>query len=176
MAIGDGNISNPNKRAYRLRVTCDARYPGIIQRVVLYLQKVFPKNKVSLVPKKGTAFDVSVYNNEINNVLGWKLELGKKYQQTIMIPNWINSDPEYIKYFIKGLFEADGSIYKDRGCTMVNFVSYNKEIIDYIEIQIKLLDFSLSISTHQEKNGVKYTLRIAKNSQKFIEYFNIEKS
>lgn len=176
MAIGDGNISNPNKRAYRLRITCDARYPNIIKRVVFCLQKVFPNNKVSLVTKKETAFDVSVYNNQINTILGWKLELGKKYQQTIKIPKWIDLDPEYIKFFIKGLFEADGSIYKDRGYLMTNFVSYNKEVIDYVLIQIKLFNFKASLSTHQEKNGMKYTIRIAKDTLKFIEYFDIQKN
>ncbi len=176
MAIGDGNISNPNKKAYRLRITCDARYPGIIHRIVACLKIVFPKNKVSLVNKKDTAFDVSVYNKKINEIFGWKLESGKKYKQKIAIPKWIDFNPEYTRFFIKGLFESDGSIYKDRGYTMANLVSYNKEIVDYVITHAITLGFRLSLSTHQEKNGVKYTARIAKDSLRFIEYFDIQKN
>lgn len=106
IAIGDGNISNPNTRAYRLRISCDAKYPKIIKRVMHSLKKVFPKNKVSLIPKKQTSFDISVYNNNINNLFGWTHEGGKKYRQKISIPDWINTDPAFIRYFIKGLFES----------------------------------------------------------------------
>lgn len=176
IAIGDGNISNPNGRTYRLRITCDARYPKIISMVVSSLKKVFPKNKVSLIPKKKTAFDVSVYNKKINEILGWKLENGKKINQKILIPDWINSDKEFIKFFIKGLFESDGSIYYDRGYIMTNFVSYNKEVIDYLLLKIKAFDFEASLSKYKEKNGMRYTVRICKKSKEFIQYFNIEKS
>jgi hypothetical protein len=27
IALGDGNISNPNGRAFRMRITCDLKYP-----------------------------------------------------------------------------------------------------------------------------------------------------
>lgn len=175
MAIGDGNISNPNGRTYRLRISCDAKYPKIIESTKLSLQKVFPKNKISIISKKKTSFDVSVYNKNINSMFGWKLENGKKYKQKIIIPKWIDTDLSFIKYLIKGLFESDGSIYLDRKYLMANFVSYNKEIIDYLVKQIMNLSFSPTVSKFKEKNGYKYTLRISKNTEKFIEYFDIRK-
>ena len=48
LAIGDGNLSNPNGRAVRLRITCDNKYPGLIDRIARSLQKLLPKNKVGL--------------------------------------------------------------------------------------------------------------------------------
>ena len=33
VAIGDGNLSNPNGRAVRLRITCDKKYPALIARI-----------------------------------------------------------------------------------------------------------------------------------------------
>ena len=33
IALGDGNLSNPNKRAVRLRITCDTGYPGLIENI-----------------------------------------------------------------------------------------------------------------------------------------------
>jgi tRNA dimethylallyltransferase len=34
LAIGDGGITNPNGRAYRLRITCDKKYPRIIKTAI----------------------------------------------------------------------------------------------------------------------------------------------
>lgn len=34
VALGDGNLSNPNGRALRLRITCDEKYPGIANEMV----------------------------------------------------------------------------------------------------------------------------------------------
>jgi hypothetical protein len=35
LAIGGGNLSNPNGRAVRLRITCDTKYPALIARIFL---------------------------------------------------------------------------------------------------------------------------------------------
>jgi len=33
VALGDGNLSNPNGRAVRLRITCDTKYPALIAKI-----------------------------------------------------------------------------------------------------------------------------------------------
>ncbi len=33
LAIGDGNLSNPNGRAVRLRITCDTKYPRLVGNI-----------------------------------------------------------------------------------------------------------------------------------------------
>jgi hypothetical protein len=61
VSLGDGNLSRPNGRAIRLRITCDAAYPVISSEIIESLKKLFPKNKVSLVKnKKDTYFNISV--------------------------------------------------------------------------------------------------------------------
>ena len=35
LAIGDGGLSNPNGRAVRLRITCDIKYPLLIEKYFL---------------------------------------------------------------------------------------------------------------------------------------------
>jgi len=35
MAIGDGNLSSPNGRVTKLRITCDIKYPSIHRRYQL---------------------------------------------------------------------------------------------------------------------------------------------
>lgn len=45
LAIGDGNLSNPNGRAVRLRITCDKKYPILLRKIAISLKKYCPKIK-----------------------------------------------------------------------------------------------------------------------------------
>jgi hypothetical protein len=65
LAIGDGNLSNPNGRATRLRITCDKKYPLLIERIISSLQSLLPQNKVSIVVRKDGCMDISVYSNHL---------------------------------------------------------------------------------------------------------------
>jgi len=65
VALTDGNVSNPNGRAIRLRITCDSAYPNIIKEICEALCALFPQNKVSLVQRKDNCVDVSVYSNKL---------------------------------------------------------------------------------------------------------------
>src|SRR3989338_7028818 len=52
LAIGDGNLSNPNNRATRLRITCDTKYPILIKTIATSLELLFPENKVNIQKSK----------------------------------------------------------------------------------------------------------------------------
>ena len=57
VALGDGNLSNPNKRAVRLRITCDTKYQGIIKNIIKSIKIILPKNKVSIVKREKNYID-----------------------------------------------------------------------------------------------------------------------
>jgi hypothetical protein len=72
LAIGDGNLSNPNGRAVRLRITCDTKYPALIAKIRSALQRLLPTNRVGLVQSKGNYVNLSVYSNRLEPLLGWR--------------------------------------------------------------------------------------------------------
>lgn len=119
---------------------------------------------------------MSVYNKNIDTLFGWSMHKGKKIEQELCIPFWIGSDTVFTKSFIKGLFESDGSIYLDRGYKMANLVSHNPELAQYAKDVISSFGFIPRIYIHQEKNGLKHTVRISKNVDALITLFNIQKS
>ena len=88
IAIGDGNLSNPNHRATRLRVTCDKKYPLLIKRITISLQRLLPENKVSIVECKDNCIDISVYSNYLENLLGWQVGKGSKFDQKVSVPDF----------------------------------------------------------------------------------------
>jgi len=49
VALGDGNLSNPNGRATRLRITCDKKYPLLLNNIIVSLKKLLPENKVTII-------------------------------------------------------------------------------------------------------------------------------
>ncbi len=177
LAIGDGNLSNPNGRAVRLRITCDTKYPNLIKNAVSGIRQILPKNKVSLVTRNDKCLDVSCYSNKWENLLGWKAKLGSKYLQQVTVPTWIFESKKYEIYCLKGLFETDGSVYSDRGYLTVNFVNIIKPLT--IQVQKMVIDLGFSSNTQvfkQEFRKDKYTLRISKNASAFINLVGINKT
>lgn len=175
VALGDGNLSNPNGRATRLRITCDKKYPLLIERIVKSLQKILPENKVSLIDRE-SCFDVSCYSNQFEDFLGWKVSKGSKEKQNVRVPKWIFKKNLYIKKCLKGLFETDGSIYKDRKYTYANFTTI---LFDLSEDVVKMTT-KLGVQAKRQKsiqyNGkIKYVVRVSKNCAKFIKLINLDK-
>lgn len=179
VALGDGNLSNPNGRAVRLRITCDAKYPLLAESITSALQDVFPKNKVSIVynPKKSTYFNISVYSNKLNEYMPWRVGKGSKLHQHAHVPDWIRNHKKYTKQCLRGLLQTDGSIYRDRGYLMVNFTNHVKELADDVYSMLELIGFRPTMSkTSAKKGGYKYCVRIARKAKELTETLELSKS
>jgi DNA-binding transcriptional regulator WhiA len=175
LAIGDGNLSNPNGRAIRLRITCDKKYPFLIKRIVDSLQSLLPQNKVSIVERKEGCSDISVYSNHLEKLLGWKVGKGSKFMQEVSIPDRIKQNKKCRINCLRGLIETDGSIYFDRGYRTVSFSTIIPELANDVFQMIGSLGFNPNI--YRIKRGSKYNfdqkiiycIRLSKNVSKFLE-------
>lgn len=177
LAIGDGNLSNPNGRATRLRITCDRKYPLLIKRVVNSLKTLLPVNKISIVNHKENYIDVSVYSNHLEKLLGWKAKNGPKSTQKVSIPNWIKQKDEYKINCLRGLIETDGSIYYDRSYKMVIFTTIIDELAKDVYSTIISLGFTPHIYKIKRKESspsynfnkkIEYHIRLSKNVSEFL--------
>jgi DNA-binding transcriptional regulator WhiA len=177
IAMGDGNLSNPNGRAVRLRITCDTKYPKLISKIEKNIKKIAPNNKVSRVMRADNAIDISCYSNDWENILGWKSNGGSKMKQKISTPLWIINNKSYSQACLCGLFETDGSIYKDRKYLTVNFVTQIPNLAKSVEIMLDMFNYKYSCQKFKLDNGkIKYTFRIHKNASGFIEMLGLEKN
>ncbi len=175
LAIGDGNLSNPNSRAVRLRITCDNKYPKLRQRIVDVIKFIMPKNKVAVVVRKQNCCDVSCYSNSWEKLLGWKAKNGPKHLQNIKIPKWILDDKKFSIECLRGLIETDGSIYSDRGYIMINFVTIIPELAEEVLKMITRLKFKANLYRVKTKNADKYTIRLSKRTREFIKILKLKK-
>lgn len=177
VALGDGNLSNPNGRAVRLRITCDTKYPNLIVKIENAIKIVAPHNKVGRIIRKGNAIDVYCYSNGWEEVLGWKASAGPKLKQAVSVPLWIMSDVQACRHCLCGLIETDGSVYRDRKYLAINFVTQIPSLAKSVDTILKKLGY---IYSKQElklsKQRVKYTFRIHKKAQEFIKDLGINKT
>ena len=174
LALGDGNLSNPNGRAVRLRITCDKKYPELYKFIHKSLQEFLPDNKAGFADRD-TCVDVYCYSNKLEDLLGWKWNGGPKHDQKVKIPDWILDSKEFTKECLRGLVQTDGSIYSDRGYTMVNIVSNIFPLTQTIIQAIENIGYKPNTQTHQDPKTKKYTIRISKHTQKFIDEIGVWK-
>lgn len=174
--MGDGNLSNPNGRAVRLRITCDTKYPYLISKIERALRKIAPNNKVSRVNRADAAIDISCYSNHWEKILGWKADKGSKMNQQIAVPKWILNNKEYSKSCLRGLFETDGSVYMDRKYLTVNFVTEIPSLASCVTTMLSDLGYKASVQKLPLADSkTKFTFRIHRNAKGFIKDIQLNK-
>lgn len=104
--LGDGCISAAS-RYFCLRVTCDDRYPAIMDDVEQLIERVRPRARVCRVAKAGCT-DVQ------SNWKHWPCLFpqhgpGRKHERPIVLEDWQRSIVElHPGPFLRGLFHSDG--------------------------------------------------------------------
>jgi DNA-binding transcriptional regulator WhiA len=172
VALGDGNLSNPNGRATRLRVSCDLKYPKLIDRITKAIDKVLPSNKIALVKTPGNCVNISSYSNKWESILGWKAKGGSKFKQNVSTPAWVWVKLDYLIPCLKGLLETDASLYSDRGYQAIMFTNIIPELADDVYQMITLLGFNPKIYTFTPKSNFRvqqiFRVRLSKDVNKFL--------
>lgn len=177
VALGDGNLSCPNGRTTRLRVTCDAKYPEIITEITFALKQLFPNNQVSHVIRTDNCIDISLYSNKLNEYIPWEVGKGSKHNQHAHVPTWIRDNKVFVRFCLKGLLQTDGSIYYDRKYPMVNFNNMTEELVEDVFNMIAQLGYSPhKYQTVQKNETVKYSVRLSKEVNLFIDEICLYKS
>ena len=175
LALGDGNLSNPNGRAVRLRISCDKKYPELISVVSETIKNVFPNNKDGRINRTG-CIDVYVYSNHLEKLLGWQWHQGPKDKQCVGVPPWIKKDICLTKECLRGFIQTDGCIYNDRSYVMVNFVNTSPRLATDVFQMIKRLGYKPNLQKMHQANGkIKHTIRLTSKSEDFIKEINLWK-
>lgn len=125
MYLGDGSIVRGAKGVFRLRVTLDTAYPGIIAECSAAIREVLPRNKVGLVPRRdANCLDVSVWNRHLPCLFpqhAW----GRKHTRRILLEPWqrqiVDREPEPL---LRGLIHSDG-------CRVMNRATMPKKTYFY---------------------------------------------
>jgi hypothetical protein len=125
MYLGDGGISK-ERRTWRLRITLDTKWPGIISSCAAAMRTVFPQNRVACFRPDAQAqcVVVGVYSKAVACLFP-QHGRGPKHLRPIQLVDWqtqlVRERPEE---FLRGLIHSDG-------CRFINRVRIKGKTYEY---------------------------------------------
>ncbi|MCP3756629.1 transcriptional regulator [Streptomyces sp. TBY4] len=122
--LGDGHISQPaSHRAPSLRITCDNKWPGLMDAAEEAMRRVFPFNRVCRARKVGCQ-DVKVYSKHLRCLFP-QHGPGRKHERRIILEGWQQAIVDAHPWeFVRGLIHSDG-------CRITNWTVRNGKRYEY---------------------------------------------
>lgn len=125
MYLGDGGISK-HPRTWRLRITLDMKWSGIVYSCMSAMRTVFPQNRVACFRPDPQAqyVVVGVYSKTVTCLFPQHGE-GPKHLRKIQLTDWQTQIVrERAQDFLRGLIHSDG-------CRFINRVRVNGKAYEY---------------------------------------------
>ena len=144
---------------------------GFIQRYTSLLEKLFKKRPHIAPSQKGTnCTRVRIYQKNISKRLD--IPAGARKNQNIKIPQWILKNKRYLKRYLRGLYEAEGSfcVHKPTYTYKFMFSNRNQSLLRNVYCALKILGFHPHKSKYIIQISRKGEVYKAKNLLKFRQY------
>jgi hypothetical protein len=112
--LGDGCLSAHRREVFKLRISLDARYPGLVDECADAIRAVMPRSRVNRVDKR-TWLEVYSYSKS------WPCLFpqhgpGKKHERPIILSPWqwelVTERPDLL---LRGLLHSDGCRFQNTG-------------------------------------------------------------
>lgn len=142
--LGDGNIEK-FPRTERLVVVGDAQKPEFVWRYANLIEKLFKKKPVVKKALRSNALRISIYQKFISERLG--VPTGNKKHFPHQIPQWIEENDAYIVRFLRGLYEAEGSLSIHLPTCTYNFcfTNLNPYLLKIVDDALTHLEFHTEV-------------------------------
>jgi hypothetical protein len=114
MYLGDGCLSAHRREVFKLRISLDARYPGIVEECRDAIRAVLPSSRVNRVDN-GTWFELYSYSKSWPCLFP-QHGAGKKHERPIVLSPWqcvlVSQRPDLL---LRGLLHSDGCRFQNSG-------------------------------------------------------------
>jgi Homeodomain-like domain len=123
--LGDGHITTHARRVYRLGITLDRRYPGIVRECEAAMGSVMPSSKVGVQRLRHMRADFVYSYSRAWVCLFPQHGPGVKHQRAITLTDWQQEVTEVqSEKLLRGLIHSDG-------CHSVNTIKHAKRVYVY---------------------------------------------
>jgi hypothetical protein len=127
--LGDGDITCGRRKVYRLTISLDKQYPGIVSRCAATMHEVMPSSRVLVQPHpRHRLTRVSAYSKRWPELFP-QHGAGRKHERRILLEPWqrqvVLDEP---RQFLRGLIETDG-------CRALNTVRHGEQTYRYPRYQ-----------------------------------------
>lgn len=106
--LGDGAISEHRRRVFKLRITLDVKYPGIVDECEAAMRRVVPRNRANRRLRRCNCYEVYAYSKTWPCLFP-QHGTGKKHNRPIFLAPWQQKLAErWPVQLLKGLIQSDG--------------------------------------------------------------------
>ncbi|MFA6076515.1 MAG: LAGLIDADG family homing endonuclease [Candidatus Paceibacterota bacterium] len=136
--LGDGHISH-----FQVVVSLGNKEEKYAEYVKSLIKKIFKTNVKISLRSKGYR---DVYLGSVA-ITSWLLKEGlvhNKVKSQVDVPMWIFSKNNFIKRFLRGFFDTDGSVYKLKYGIQVSFCNRSLPILLSLQKMLKKLEYNPS--------------------------------
>jgi len=139
--LGDGHIEK-FPRTERLLIFSNSNNLGFVNRYAELVEKIFEKKPYIYKQSKQNCIRISLYEKRISKRLG--VPTGSRKGINFRIPGWINKNRSFVIRYLRGLYEAEGSLsFHIPTCThKFVFSNTNKSLLKNVEKSLRVLGFS----------------------------------
>ncbi len=154
--LGDGNISK-FPRTERLILVANANYPEMIQHWVDLVVTVFGKSPVTSRIRGTNAVRISLYQKFISKRT--HIPTGNRTFFEFQMPRWILNNNKYLISYLKGAFEAEGSLnlHLPTGTYNFAFRNNNRYLLDSVQQALFKLGYNPEVRD--------YAIRLRKKNE-----------
>ncbi len=147
--LGDGHIQK-FPRTERLLIFSNANNPGFVKRYADIVERLFEKKPYVYKQTSKNCIRISLYEKHISQRL--KIPTGARGKLYFSVPRWVMRDKTYVKRYLRGLYEAEGSLSFHSATYTHKFIFSNRNVslLKNVERLLKVLGFS----PHSNKESV----------------------
>jgi hypothetical protein len=140
VTLGDGNIHS-FARTECLRIVGNSHNYSFIERYAEIVERVVKKRPAVRKRKASNATDIVIYEKYLSKRL--TIPTGARGRLTIKVPSWIRRSKKMKIRFLRGLYEAEGSIHfhAKTYTHKLLFSNRNESLLSIVENGLKKLGF-----------------------------------
>ena len=167
--LGDGYIGK-FPRTEVLTILSNSNNIGFIKRYSGIVKKIFDKNPSIFKRRKSNCVEIKIYQKEISKRLF--IPSGSRKNLKIKIPYWISQNRNYLKRYLRGLYEAEGSfcVHKPTYAYKFLFSNRNNSLLEIVFSALRFLGFHPHRSKYSIQVSKKKEVYKLKELLKFREY------
>ena len=167
--LGDGHIYR-HPRCDSLRITGDAKKMGFINRSAYLVEAVFDKTPTISKVRRSNAMTVTIYERNISKRL--KIPHGSRKDLNYIPPKWISSNRSHTIRFLRGLYEAEGSLcyHPPTSTHKLFFANKNQHLLKLVATLITSLGFTQNTYINKVQVSRKVEVQGLKNLIQFRSY------
>ncbi len=158
LTLGDGSIHS-YERTEGLRIVLPLKRPDTVSHYAQLVELVFGKKPSVIMRKSAKCIDLRLYQKDISTRMG--IPVGARGRVMFSLPSWIAKEPLFVIRYLRGLYEAEGSL-------CVHIPTYTHKLI-FTNLNISLLNIvfealtSLGFHPHRTQEDIQLSRKVEVN-------------